>query len=131
MQRQIRRVGIGLVIAFLALFAQLNYVQIFAAERIAGNNANIRSLLQEYSIKRGEIITSDGVRVATSQPTKDQLKYLRTYPEGELFGHITGFYSHIYGKTRIEATFDEQLLGFEGVLSMQDIEDRLFDSEEQ
>lgn len=131
MQGQIRRVGIGLIVAFLAVFAQLNYVQIFAAERIAGNQANIRTLLREYSIKRGDILTSDGETIATSTATKGRLKYLRTYPGGELYGHLTGFYSINYGKTRIEAAQDDVLLGDAGVLSMQDIEDRLFGSGRQ
>ena len=128
---QIRKLGAGLVIAFLALFAQLNYVQFFGAESIADREANIRSLLQEYSVKRGDIITSDGVTVATSEKTRGRFKYRRVYPEGELYGHITGFYSVTYGKTRIESAYDDQLLGESGVLSMQDIEDRLFESGEQ
>ncbi len=126
MAPQLRRVGIGLLVAFLAVFAQLNYVQIFAAERIASNNANIRSLLKEYSIKRGRIVTLDGLQVATSRATGGQLKFERIYPEGELYGHLTGYYSIVFGTDRIERTFDDQLLGDSGVLSMQDIQDRLF-----
>ena len=131
MQRQIVRVGIGLMAAFIAIFIQLNYVQIFAAEEIASNNANIRGLLREYSIKRGDILTHDGVTIATSKPTGGRFKYRRVYKQGELYGHITGFYSIVYGKKGIESTFDDQLLGDSGVLSMQDIEDRLFDSGEE
>ena len=131
MQRQIVRVGIGLMAVFIAVFIQLNYVQIFAAEEIASNNANIRGLLREYSIKRGDILTHDGVTIATSRRTGGRFKYRRVYPQGELYGHITGFYSIVYGKKGIESTFDDQLLGDSGVLSMQDIEDRLFDSGEE
>ena len=131
MQSQIRRVGIGLLVAFLAVFAQLNYVQIFAAEDIAGNSANRRALLREYSIKRGDIVTGDNVTVATSRATRGDLKYRREYPGGELYGHITGFYSLVYGATRIEATYNDQLLGESGVISMQDIQDRLLGSGEQ
>ncbi|MGI8775770.1 MAG: peptidoglycan D,D-transpeptidase FtsI family protein [Actinomycetota bacterium] len=131
MQRQIRRVGITLLIAFLAVFAQLNYIQIFAARDIASNPANIRALLREYSIKRGDILTRDGTQIATSTATNDRLKYLREYPEGELFGHLTGFYSVLYGRDRAESAYNDELLGDVGVLSMQDIRDRLFDSGEQ
>ena len=108
MQGQIRRVGVGLVIAFLAIFAQLNYVQIFAAESIANNNANIRSLLREYSIKRGDIITADGVNIALSRSTDDNLEYLRTYPQGELYGHVTGYYSIVFGTRALESSFNAQ-----------------------
>lgn len=125
MHSQIRKVGIGLIIAFAAIFAQLNYVQIFAAERIAENNANRRSLLQQYSIKRGDILTLDGQRIALSEDTGGKLRYRRTYPGGELYGHITGFASINYGNSRIEQTYDDALLGDSGVVTMQDIEDKL------
>lgn len=127
MQRQIRRVGVVLVIAFLAVFVMLNYVQIFAAEEIASNGANKRRILREYSIRRGDIVTLDGVQVATSKRTGGEYKYLRTYPRGSLYGHITGYYSLQYGSARIERTYNDALLGEEGVLTMQDIQDRLFE----
>jgi penicillin-binding protein A len=127
MQRQIRRVGIGLIALFVAVFVQLNYIQIFAAERIARNPSNVLNLIRQYSIKRGTILTRDGEVMAVSKPTGGRLKYLRTYPEGELYGHITGYVSVAAGaRFGLEASFDEQLLGENNVLSMQDIEDRLF-----
>ncbi|HVL64834.1 MAG TPA: penicillin-binding protein 2 [Actinomycetota bacterium] len=126
MHAQIRRVGVGLLVAFLAVFAQLNYVQIFAAEKIASNPANIRSLIKEYSVKRGDIITADDVTIATSKATGGRFKFKRTYPEGELFGHISGFYSITFGATRLEASYNDQLLGEGGVITMQDVQDRLF-----
>ncbi|HEX2241484.1 MAG TPA: penicillin-binding transpeptidase domain-containing protein, partial [Actinomycetota bacterium] len=124
MEKQIRRVGIGLVVALVAVFAQLNYLQIFAAQRIAANPANIRRLIQEYSVKRGDIVTADGVTVAQSKATGGRFKYQRVYPEGELFAHVVGFYSLVYGADGIERSFNDQLLGESRVLSMQDIEDR-------
>jgi peptidoglycan glycosyltransferase len=131
MNRQIRRVGVALLVGFLAVFLQLNYVQIFAAEEIASHNANIRSLLREYSIRRGRILTLDGVEVARSRKTGGRLKFQRSYPGGELYGHVTGFYSFVYGESRIEASYNDQLLGESGVISMQDIEDRFLGSGER
>ncbi len=46
MQRQITRVGITIMVMLLIVFAQLNYLQIFAADSIASNPANSRRLLQ-------------------------------------------------------------------------------------
>lgn len=131
MQRQIRRVGIGLVVAFLLVFAQLNYLQIFAAEQIASNPSNFRNLQREYSIKRGDIVTFDDEVIATSRAGGGQLEFRRTYPTGELFGHISGFYSIVFGTSGIERTYNEALLGDSGVISMQDIQDSLFGEGEQ
>jgi peptidoglycan glycosyltransferase len=131
MERQIRRVGIGLVASFLAVFLQLNYVQIFAAERISENPANRLQLIREYSIKRGEILTLDYKVIARSRPQKGLYKFRREYPGGELYGHITGWYSVRYGLERLERTYRDQLLGEAGTLSMQDIQDRFLGSGEE
>ena len=128
---QIRKVGIGLLVAFAAIFLQLNYVQIWAAEDIASNPANIRALIAEYSVKRGDITTLDDEIVATSKVTKGLYKYERVYPLGELYAHIVGYKSLVYGTARLEAAYNDQLQGESSVLSMQDIEDRLRGSEEQ
>lgn len=131
MSSQIRKVGIGLLLAFTALFLQLNYIQIWAAEDIASNPNNIRALIAEYSVKRGDIETHDGTLVATVRATKGRYKYERVYPEGDLYAHIVGYKSLVYGETRLEAAFDEQLQGKTAVQSMQDLEDTLSGGEEQ
>ena len=131
MERQIRRVGVGLVLSFLAVFLQLNYVQIFAAESISENPANRLQLIREYSIKRGDILTLDGKVIAESKPRKGLYKFRRLYPGGELYGHITGWYSVRYGLDRIERSYRDQLLGEGGTLSMQDIQDRFLGSGEE
>ena len=131
MNAQIRKVGIALVLAFLAVFAQLNYVQIFAAEKIARNPANILRLIREYSIKRGDILTLDGDVIARSVATKGRYKYRRQYPEGDLYGHITGWYSILYGVGRLESAYHDELLGEGSALSVQDIEDEFLGEGEQ
>ena len=131
MEKQIRRVGMALTVSFVLVFGMLNYVQFFAAKEIAGNNANRRSLIAEYSIQRGDITTLDGVTIARSEDTGGELRYAREYPEGELYGHITGFYSFIYGSSGIEAAYNDELLGDSGVVSIQDIGDKLFGSGDQ
>ncbi|MBA3290065.1 MAG: penicillin-binding protein 2 [Actinobacteria bacterium] len=131
MQRQITRVGITIMVMLLIVFAQLNYLQIFAADSIASNPANSRRLLQEYSIKRGNIITSDNVTIAESTDTGGRFRFERSYPEEDLFGHTTGFYSILFGNSGIESAYGDELLGESNVISMQDIEDSLFGSGEQ
>ncbi|MDQ3878344.1 MAG: penicillin-binding transpeptidase domain-containing protein [Actinomycetota bacterium] len=126
MEKQIRRVGLIIVALFVAVFLQLNYVQIYAAERIAKNPANVLNLIREYSIKRGDILTRDGKVMAESRSTHGKLKYVRVYPAGDLYGHITGYVSVGSGAHfGLENTYDNDLLGEGGVLSMQQIQDRL------
>lgn len=112
MNRRIRRLGAALLVAFGALFVMMNYVQVVEASKLANNPKNPRQILGEYTKPRGDVITSDGVVVAHSAPTKDSLKFLRQYPTGPLFAQITGFDSFIYGvQDGVEQTYNGQLSG--------------------
>ena len=113
MNRTVRRIAFMLLIAFAALVVQLTYVQVVDAERFAEHPANRRLLVKEYSIERGSILAADGTVIARSAPTDDNLKYLRAYPEetARLWGHITGYYSIVFGRAGLEQTYNQFLTG--------------------
>ena len=68
MDRQIRKLGIALLALFLIAFAQVNYIQVFAADRIAEDPANAqRQLIAEYKVDRGSILAADGTTVLDPQ----------------------------------------------------------------
>jgi penicillin-binding protein A len=114
-ERRIRRLGISIVVLFLLVFGQLAYVQVFAADDIKGHPANFsRQLIAEYNVQRGSIFTSDRLLLAESTPNPDQrsrYRYLRRYPEGDLYGLITGYYSPIYGASALESSMNPYLSG--------------------
>ncbi|MHB1855305.1 MAG: peptidoglycan D,D-transpeptidase FtsI family protein [Acidimicrobiales bacterium] len=112
MNRRIMGLGIALMVCFAALFLQLNYIQVVEASKLANAPGNSRNLTADYSKPRGFIQTSDGVVVARSVPSKDDLKYQRQYPTGGLFAGITGYDSFIYGVGGgVEATYNNVLTG--------------------
>jgi peptidoglycan glycosyltransferase len=111
MNRQIRLMGVGIMLLFVALFLQLNYVQVVHAGALDSNPLNGRAVVSEYTRQRGDIVSADGVTLATSVPTNDQFKYLREYPTGALFEEVTGFFSFIYGSDGAERTYDKVLTG--------------------
>ncbi len=111
MNQRIRLVGIGMIVLFLLLFAQLNYLQVVRANGLNHHPLNTRLALKKFNTKRGDILTADGKVLAHSQPTSDQFKYLRLYPEGNLFGQITGYFSFTYGEDGAERNFDADLTG--------------------
>lgn len=111
MNRQVRHVGYVLVLLFVVLFVQLNYLQVVKADKLADDPKNNRKTVRYYSSPRGIIQSADGAILARSVPSDDEYKYLRTYPEGELFGHITGHLSFTYGMDGIERQYDEELRG--------------------
>jgi peptidoglycan glycosyltransferase len=111
--RQIRRLAVAMLLLFLVLFAQLNYVQVFAADRLEDNPANAtRRLVAEYRIDRGSILANDGRTVlALSRKSPGELRYQRRYPFGPLYAGVTGFSSFVYGQTGLERTYDDYLSG--------------------
>jgi penicillin-binding protein A len=114
MERRIRRLGIALVLLFTVLFAQLAYVQVFAADDIKNHPANFsRQLIAEYNVQRGKIITADGLVLAQSVPAPEgsRYRYERRYPLGDLYGYITGYYSRIYGRSALEQSMNTYLSG--------------------
>lgn len=114
MNRQVRRVATAMFVLFGALFLNLNYLQVIRADALAHDQRNKRGLLREYEIERGAILVGSGQEqkeIARSESTQDRLRYLRTYPEGPLWAHITGYYSFIFGRSQMEQAFNDALLG--------------------
>jgi peptidoglycan glycosyltransferase len=112
MDRQIRRLAVAFLLLFGVLAVNLNYLQVIAASDLANNPANKRLLIQEYNIDRGDILARDRRTVlAESRPTRGQLKYLREYPAGSLYAHITGFYSFVFGRSELEQSYNTYLTG--------------------
>jgi len=108
--RSIRRIAFALAVAFAALVAQLSWVQVFSASKLADNPANRRLLIKEYSIARGSIVAGTDI-VARSNKTNDNLKYQRIYPEKALYGEISGYYSILFGRYGLEQSYNDYLVG--------------------
>ena len=101
MNRQIRVFGVVMLVLFSALFVQLNYLQVFGADKLNDHPVNSRAVVRDFTQPRGAIQTADGVLLAESVETDNAFKRLRRYPEGQLFAHLTGFFSFTYGSDGI------------------------------
>jgi peptidoglycan glycosyltransferase len=109
--KPIRRVAITCLLLFAILLVNDNIVQFADAKTLRDKPGNTRLLYQQYDRKRGDIVTSTGVTIASSVPTTDALKYLRTYASGPLFAPVTGYYSILYGASQIESAENSILAG--------------------
>ncbi len=132
MNKQIRAVGFTMLALFGVVFVNLSWLQLVRAESLANHPSNIRLLLKEYALERGAIRSLNGDTLAISEPTPEQqLKSVRRYPKVELFAHLTGYYSIRYGRERLERSYNQELTGKGGVVTMQDLGDRLLGGEEK
>jgi peptidoglycan glycosyltransferase len=110
MNRPIRKVAVAMGLLFLALFINLNVVQVVKGDSYRNHAGNLRVQWNDYSSPRGQIVVQ-GNAVAESKATKDELKYLRVYPRGPIFAPATGYYSFNYGTSGIEAAENDILSG--------------------
>jgi penicillin-binding protein A len=120
----LRRVAIASLVLFGLLVANVNYVQVFESDKLRTDPGNTRVLLDEYSRQRGSIVV-DGRSIAESTPTNDKLKYLRRYPDKDLFAPATGYYSLIYGASGIEQAENDLLNGSDSRLFTRRLSDLL------
>ena len=110
------------VLLFTALFAVLigniTYIQVFKATELQDMPSNNHTITKARYIKRGSIITADGLTLAESIQHEDGT-YVRSYPNGNLAAHAVGYYSQQYGSSGVEASQDKTLTGSKDYSSWQ------------
>lgn len=74
-----------------------------------GNNYNRRLRAKEEGIIRGQIFDRNGEMLADTVVADGVSS--RVYPYKRLYAHIIGYNSSIYGKTLLEARYNDTLLG--------------------
>jgi peptidoglycan glycosyltransferase len=118
----LRRVAISVLVLFTLLIVNVNYIQVVRADKLRDNPANTRVLADEYKRERGSIVVA-GNEIALSVPTDDRLKYLRQYPQAELYAGITGYYSLVYNTSGLEHAENDVLSGSDPRLTFRRLSD--------
>lgn len=110
------------VFLFTALFAVLigniTYIQVIKASEYQDMPSNNHTINKARFIKRGSIITADGLTLAESVQQADGT-HARSYPNGNLAAHVVGYYSQQYGTMGIENTQNDTLTGSKDYSSWQ------------
>jgi peptidoglycan glycosyltransferase len=127
--RQIRRLGVTMVVLYGLLFLQLNVLQVFRADGYNDNPGNIRAVTRDYGKPRGQILSADGAVLARTVADDSHFKRRRLYPEHELFGAITGYFSFTYGSDGVEKTYNDELAGRSTSGDVRNLVDMLLDEE--
>jgi peptidoglycan glycosyltransferase len=110
---QIVRLYALVLLLFVGLVAFTSRWAVLEADELDENSQNRRPLIEEQQIERGTITTADGVLIAESNPVGGgpQRVFIRTYPEGALFGNPAGYSFIDVGRTGIELSENELLSG--------------------
>jgi len=103
MNRALKRLSLAVLVMFLLLLVNINYVQGFEASSLAGKPFNQRAIDAQYQNQRGKIVTADGVTIAESKasPKGDSIPWQRYYPVPDVYAPVTG-YDSMYSQTGIE-----------------------------
>jgi peptidoglycan glycosyltransferase len=109
--KQLRRLGLGLIACFAVLFLQLNYLQVVKADSYNNDPRNDRKIVRDFSRPRGVIVTADGTIVAQSVASNDHFELQRLYPTGDLFAGVGGYFSFVYGADGVERQYNDVLAG--------------------
>jgi penicillin-binding protein A len=120
--RALRRISVAVLVMFVLLLINVNYLQGFDTSSLASEPGNSRAFYAtQNQYERGSIITSDNVTIAASKPSasaSDSIKYQRYYPYGPEYAPVTG-YDTLYSQTGIEAAENGLLSGNDSSLDVR------------
>lgn len=118
MNRNIVKIAGVFLAAFLIIIGYQTYLQVFHAGYLLNHPRNRRLQLLEEAIARGRIIDRHG-QILAETVSGPQGKY-RRYPFGQIVSDITGYVSVRYGRSGLESTYNNTLLGLKGSLTGED-----------
>jgi penicillin-binding protein A len=118
----LRRAGVVILVLFGLLFANLNWVQGYKADKYRTSPYNARVTVAEYDRERG-VVEAAGEPLADSKATDGQLKFLRVYPRKDVYAPIVGYKPVIGLAVGIESSENEFLAGTSDKLFADRIKD--------
>ncbi|MCD9141743.1 peptidoglycan D,D-transpeptidase FtsI family protein [Streptomyces albireticuli] len=110
MNRPLRHVAVFALLLVLAVLVRATWVQAAEAGALDDNPHNRRQTIAAHSRPLGNILVS-GKPVTGSTETDGELKYKRTYTDGEMYAPVTGYLSQAYGATQLESLYESVLTG--------------------
>jgi penicillin-binding protein A len=122
LNRSLRRISVAVLVMFLLLLININYVQGFEATSLSTKPNNARAFEAQFQYQRGNIVTSDGVTIAESVPSNDVYKFQRKYPHGAEYAPVTG-YDTLYSESGIEYYENSVLDGSDSSLTVRNFID--------
>ena len=115
MNRPLRRTAFVILAIFGILAISATYLQAYAGPRYRDDPKNLRLVAWRTGRERGVIVTTDGVVVARSDADPgDPQVFRRVYPEGDLYAHIAGYNSVLFGTRGLETTRSDDLVSNRG-----------------
>ncbi len=97
-----------MVLVFIGMFSYIIYFMLTQADTVVADSSNKRQDSFAKFVTRGDIVTNDGVVLATTKKAASEDDEYRYYPYGPLFAHTVGYNS--YGRFGIELSENFDLM---------------------
>ena len=110
MNRPIRRVAFVAMLMTFVLLLNVCVSYLLRQDSLNANPQNRRVTDAAFAQDRGAILVGN-TAVAETVASKDQFKFQRRYPQGDLYAPVTGFFSYNFGSSELEQTYGAQLSG--------------------
>ena len=136
MNKPIRTLSVFCLLMFLALMANVTYLQYWRADSLNDDGRNRRAVDAAFSQPRGAILVGREP-IASSEPSEDRYEYQRTYSQPLAYAHVTGWYNYFNAQSgacsscqrRVEQTQDDLLSGEDDRLFVTRLVDLLSNEE--
>jgi peptidoglycan glycosyltransferase len=109
--RQIRRLGVAMAVLFLALFVQLNVVQVFRADTYNDHPANTRAVTRDFNRPRRPDRVRRRHRAGPLEEVPGPSSAASGLPRGRAVRPLTGYYSFTAGFSGVEDSYNTELSG--------------------
>jgi len=121
--KKITHVLIVISVLFLTIIGYLTYFELFMKEEIITSAYNRRQWEREDNTLRGTIYDRNGVILAKSEMRGE--KQERIYPYDSLYSQVIGYNTLSYGKSLLEAKYNNDLLNINALNPVLDLKDKL------
>ncbi|MFI7287947.1 peptidoglycan D,D-transpeptidase FtsI family protein [Streptomyces anulatus] len=111
MNKTIRRASVFCLLMVLALLVRATWVQGYQAKALADDEHNRRNTIAQYAQPLGDIIVAGSPVTGSKGTSGGDLRYKRTYTQGELYAPVTGYSSQAYGANQLEGIYSGVLDG--------------------
>ena len=110
MNGPLRKVSIFISLLMAALLVNITWLAVARTDALTKDPRNQRVRDAEFNTNRGAILVGNNA-IAMSSPASGKFPWQRTFPEGETYSSVTGWYSYAYGKQELERNWNAELTG--------------------
>ncbi|RMB61719.1 penicillin-binding protein 2 [Tessaracoccus antarcticus] len=110
MNGPLRKVSIFISLMMAALLLNITWISVVRTNELNADPRNRRVRDAEFASDRGAILVGN-TPIAITNPSEGRFPYARSYPKGDTWSSVTGWYSYDYARSELEKQYNEELSG--------------------